>query len=1574
LHYYVGNIEIDVNEYAFISLAGGGIMGSITVKLWAFVLTALLCLSSLSFTAMRADQEEGPSANAGTGPTPFDTGTTPRTVLAELFTNWDCPPCPYANQALNRLADEFDDSELALVYFHAWWPGNDDPFYNDNPVMNSQRINYYGIGSVPTLKVDGTITHVGGSGTTYDTYLPSITTELGEYTNLAITLTSDLTPDTGLVSINVTATDPVPETNLFLRGYVWEDAEWAQGSNGEAIHRFVARESLMTFPITINEGETMIVEDTFVVRPAWDKRRLGITVFVQSDSTRRVLQAATHRFIPEGILLVHDSQDMSMEPPFNEVMAYNWIPHQVFNEQIGGDDSNNDLKGTPPLSRMLEYGALIWHTSSVMFDTLNPTDEGILQAYLNSYGNLYITGENIGTELNDNPFFQNYLHGDFISDTTDSLIEGIAGDPIGGDWPPPMTLSITGFSPEIVNPADPSAVTSFHYSPGGTNAALRATHDSDSRVVYFPFMYFEGTGRGDINRDTMMINIISWLDNVSAPMVDVLGPDGGEHLIPMTDYDIEWSALDVNIPVDGVRIEYTLDSTSPVWIPIIGAEPNDGVYAWQLPPVSTSKARVRVCVMDSMGLENCVMSDSDFVISDDFEPPEITSVMVDGQPQVSVPEGQTVSLTATLTDLITGNNDISRANYTVGFQNWPGNVMDASDGSFDSPTEDVNASISTTGWALGNHDLYVYGCDEMGNCNITSTQYARVTITTGETQPPEISNVNIDGETTKTYNLSVKPSAVTLQALVDDTSTGDSPIAGANYTAPTATSWPGIAMDASDGLFNESLEWIDATISTPGTAGSYDYYVYAWDISPNYNNSAPHATLVVIDDVPPEIRDVYINGKIAESIAEGTSSVSLTAVIDETMTGGSGVLSANYTIGPQNWPGTDMDPTDGSWGDDTENASKTLDTSSLTVGSYDICVYGRDASGLGNANVTGECAQLIVVADSTPPEISSILIDGQPTVTVQFSSLPIVCTITTTIDDSSTGGSVVAGANYTTPTPASWPGNDMNASDMAFDSPTEDVITSFYPPLAAGTFNYHVHAWDEIGNYNTTAPYATVVVEDDVPPEISNVLANGMPSITVSQGTVLTLTATASDVLTGNSNIVAANYTDGSANWPSSKNMDATDLSFDSSSEDVTATMDTSGWALGVHELYVYAVDSDNNGNVTSTQFVTIDIAPPDGQPPEISMAMVNGESWISVYGGDSVVLNATIADVTTGNSIIGGANYTVGPQNWSGTPMNAVDGTFDSPVEDATGIIDTTGWAVANHTVCIYAWDIVPNDNTTSTACVNIDILSIKPLPPLMTGADLTGGGRSDVLVRWDRSGDDGIGRDIVVEYDIYVAMSFAGPYFYFGNVPATDSPDYSWTCSGCGVGDISNYFFYVEADDGSLTRASPNKASKFITSLTEGPQLISVPLITSSDDISFVLQTIRFNMAYYYDSGDASDPWKSYMPFKTYKGDLRTVDKTMGLWVNVTSASDFVVAGLVPETTTITLRAGWNLVGFPSFATDYTVTDLRIDVNASNIEEPDPMAPPYCLRKMSDVDTLLTGRGYWIEVPDDVFWTLAN
>ncbi len=118
------------------------------------------------------------------------------------------------------------------------------------------------------------------------------------------------------------------------------------------------------------------------------------------------------------------------------------------------------------------------------------------------------------------------------------------------------------------------------------------------------------------------------------------------------------------------------------------------------------------------------------------------------------------------------------------------------------------------------------------------------------------------------------------------------------------------------------------------------------------------------DDTPPEILGVLLDGDFVLFISEGTTSVTLTATVDDSTTGGSVVGGANATSpGAAWWNSTLMNPVN-ILDTPAEDFFLTIDTSHLSLGSYDICVYGWDVE--PNYNETGACAVLTVIPNLLP--------------------------------------------------------------------------------------------------------------------------------------------------------------------------------------------------------------------------------------------------------------------------------------------------------------------------------------------------------------------------------------------------------------------------------------------------------------------------------------------------------------------------------------------------------------------------------------------------------------------------------
>ena len=302
----------------------------------------------------------------------------------------------------------------------------------------------------------------------------------------------------------------------------------------------------------------------------------------------------------------------------------------------------------------------------------------------------------------------------------------------------------------------------------------------------------------------------------------------------------------------------------------------------------------------------------------------------------------------------------------------------------------------------------------------------------------------------------------------------------------------------------------------------------------------------------------------------------------------------------------------------------------------------------------------------------------------------------------------------------------------------------------------------------------------------------------------------------------------------------------------------------------------------------------------------------------------------------------------------------------NASGVIvNHTYLDVGTHYVTLTVAD---DDGETGADTIAVVVLDPRPDPPTLLRADLTGSGLKNITLDWELSFDDGSGFNDVVNYAVYWSdvydSSGVGYHFLVELPPGTDF----LTLDGWGHDGLSNYFFYVQANDSDGYFNWRGQAGKFTHPLFMGPNLVSIPLKQSNESIKTVSQTLECDKAWHYDS--PSQEWKSYAKFKAYNT-LDRLNHIMGIWINVTHDSNLTVAGVVPAQTTIHLYEGWNLVSFPSFNSSYTVYDLRMDTGAVRVEGYD-LSPPYHLRVLGDAEVLLAGYGYWVRVEAAIDWVV--
>jgi len=159
----------------------------------------------------------------------------------------------------------------------------------------------------------------------------------------------------------------------------------------------------------------------------------------------------------------------------------------------------------------------------------------------------------------------------------------------------------------------------------------------------------------------------------------------------------------------------------------------------------------------------------------------------------------------------------------------------------------------------------------------------------------------------------------------------------------------------------------------------------------------------------------------------------------------------------------------------------------------------------------------------------------------------------------------------------------------------------------------------------------------------------------------------------------------------------------------------------------------------------------------------------------------------------------------------------------------------------------------------------------------------------------------------------------------------------------------------------------------LNEGWNLISTPLIQRDESIDNVLENITGKWDYIQAYDSINGTWLSNATFKPDQlNDLKSLNHKMAFWINITEPGGTVltVSGPIPDSTTISLYAGWNLVGYPSLTTE-TVANALWGTGADKVEKFDSLAP-YRISEVGPTYVMKPGEGYWIHVPADTVWII--
>ena len=397
----------------------------------------------------------------------------------------------------------------------------------------------------------------------------------------------------------------------------------------------------------------------------------------------------------------------------------------------------------------------------------------------------------------------------------------------------------------------------------------------------------------------------------------------------------------------------------------------------------------------------------------------------------------------------------------------------------------------------------------------------------------------------------------------------------------------------------------------------HDFQVFsAEDLAGNplVAGPAPNPWSFTTESAPDYTGPVTSGVAASPNPTESATTVTLTATVDDSTTGGSNIAQAEYFIDAvgSDGSGTAMSATDGNFNSMTEGVTASIDVSGWTDGAYTLYVHGRDSS--GNWGSTSSTSLDVTTAgDTTPPQVvTNSPANGETGVAA---SANVIVQFNEEMDQANTEGAFSISPSLSGS--RSWNGGGDTLTfnpnfGFSYSTVYTVTITTAATDLAGNTLDGDKDGNMENNNIDKWEfSFTTESEPDTTGPVVSNVQANPDP---IDAGNTLTLTADVSDSTTGGSNIAEAEWSRGAsaASAGSGTNMAASDGGFNEVTEAVTDSIDTTGWPGGTNTLWVRGRDSQNNwGNAVST---SVFVNAPDTTPPQVqSNTPTNGATGVAV-------------------------------------------------------------------------------------------------------------------------------------------------------------------------------------------------------------------------------------------------------------------------------------------------------------------------------------------------------------------------
>ncbi|MEM8495078.1 MAG: N-acetylmuramoyl-L-alanine amidase, partial [Planctomycetota bacterium] len=237
----------------------------------------------------------------------------------------------------------------------------------------------------------------------------------------------------------------------------------------------------------VNEGGESLAHDVVAATPyEADQRVLIIDGFDRNDRTLNPLQAVGSSTTERVRPALSNSQDYAVT---HAEAIEAWAPRGL---AVATAMNEAAIAGDVDLS---DYDAVVWilGEESTADDTFDATEQALVTAYLNAGGKLFVSGAEIGWDLdnlnNGRTFYNQTLRADYAADDANtydaagvngSIFEGISLTFDDGTYVYDATF------PDVINPANGSTL-AMNYGASGTGGGAAVQFNEQLVMLGFPF-------------------------------------------------------------------------------------------------------------------------------------------------------------------------------------------------------------------------------------------------------------------------------------------------------------------------------------------------------------------------------------------------------------------------------------------------------------------------------------------------------------------------------------------------------------------------------------------------------------------------------------------------------------------------------------------------------------------------------------------------------------------------------------------------------------------------------------------------------------------------------------------------------------------------------------------------------------------------------------------------------------------------------------------------------------------------------------------------------------------------------